>query len=134
LPYFFTRRYSAKTTAERFGAVHNFLVHKWYFDELYAAAFVRPTLSAARGLATFDKYVVDGLVNTSAAVTTLLSKLEGVFDNIAVDGVVKLVGLGVYAAGDQSRRLQTGRLRNYLMVLALGLIGLCAGVFLWVRG
>ena len=27
---------------ERFARVHNFLLHKWYFDELYDAAFVRP--------------------------------------------------------------------------------------------
>ena len=54
------------------------------------------------------------------------------FDTIAVDGLVKLVGYGVYEAGDKGRMLQTGRLRNYLMVLAVGLIGLCAGVFIWV--
>jgi proton-translocating NADH-quinone oxidoreductase chain L len=133
LPYFFRRRFSPKTTAERFAGVHDFLVHKWYFDELYPVVFVRPTLSIALGLSIFDKRVVDGFVNTTAAITSLLSRLEGVFDQIAVDGLVNLVAWGVYATGDRSRALQTGRLRNYLMVLAVGLILLCAGVFFWVR-
>ena len=88
----------------------------------------------ARGLATFDKVVVDGVVNTSARITELLSRLEGVFDRIAVDGLVNLVAQGVYVLGDWGRMLQTGRLRNYLMVLAVGLVGLFAGAIYWVRG
>jgi proton-translocating NADH-quinone oxidoreductase chain L len=134
LPYVFRRRYNPAAVASRFQPLYNFLVHKWYFDELYWALFVRPTLSAARGLAIFDKRVLDGLVNTSAMLTSLLSKLEGVFDNFAVDGLVNLVAKGMYALGDYGRALQTGRLRSYLMVLAVALVGLFAGVFAWVRG
>ena len=37
---------------------------------------------------------------------------------IAVDSLVNLTGKAVYAAGDWSRSIQTGRLRNYLMFLA----------------
>jgi NADH:ubiquinone oxidoreductase subunit 5 (subunit L)/multisubunit Na+/H+ antiporter MnhA subunit len=134
LPYVFRRRYDPSAVATRLRPLYNFLVHKWYFDELYWALLVRPTLSAARGLAIFDKRVLDGLVNTSAALTSLLSKLEGVFDNFAVDGLVNLFAKGMYALGDYGRALQTGRLRSYLMVLAVALVGLFAGVFAWVRG
>jgi proton-translocating NADH-quinone oxidoreductase chain L len=133
-PNLFRARLSAKAVTDRFSGVYRFLAHKWYFDELYDAVFVRPTLAMANGLAGFDKIVVDGLVNTSARVTELLSRGEGVFDRIAVDGLVNLVAQGVYVLGDWGRRLQTGRLRNYLMVLAIGLVGLFAGVLLWVRG
>ena len=38
----------AVRTAERFGGVYRFLVHKWYFDELYWAVLVRPCLAFAR--------------------------------------------------------------------------------------
>ena len=41
-PYFVPTRFSAARTAERLGGVYSFLVHKWYFDELYWAVFVRP--------------------------------------------------------------------------------------------
>ncbi len=65
---------------------------------------------------------------------TLLSKWEGVFDLIAVDHLVNLTGRVVYTLGDYGRSIQTGRLRNYLMFLAVALVGLFVGVFAWIRG
>ncbi len=127
------RRFRPETWAERFPRVYSFLKHKWYFDELYHAAFVRNTLGTCLGLAIFDKQVVDGVVNTSAALTSLFSRIDGAFDRIFVDGTVNLVASLSYALGDYGRRIQTGRLRNYLMVLTVALIGLFAGVFVWVR-
>ena len=62
----------------------------------------------------------------SAAAASRLSRLEGMFDRVAVDGLVNLVAKAVYALGDWGRTLQTGRLRNYLMVLAAAVVGLCA--------
>jgi proton-translocating NADH-quinone oxidoreductase chain L len=134
MPYAFRRRFSPAAAAARFPGLHSFLINKWYFDELYDAVFVRPALALAQRLAQFDKLVVDGLVNGAAGFTGLLSRLEGRFDKIAVDGLVNLVALGVYALGDWGRTLQTGRLRNYLMVLAIAVFGLFAGMFAWVRG
>jgi NADH:ubiquinone oxidoreductase subunit 5 (subunit L)/multisubunit Na+/H+ antiporter MnhA subunit len=134
LPYVFRRRFRAETVATRFSGVYNFLAHKWYFDELYDALFVQPTLGLARLLGQLDKFLIDGLVNGSAAVTALLSRLEGVFDQIAVDGLVNVVAQGVYLVGDKGRWIQTGRLRNYLMFLSVALVCLFAGVFVWVRG
>ena len=98
----------------------DFLVHKWYFDELYWAVFVRPCLAFARLCRQIDQVLIDGLVNGSAAATAFLSRLDGVFDMIAVDRLVNLTAKAVYVAGDWSRSIQTGRLRNYLMFLAVG--------------
>jgi proton-translocating NADH-quinone oxidoreductase chain L len=134
LPYFTTRRFAPHKTAARFEGVYRFLVHKWYFDELYDALFVRPTLALARLSSDFDKRFIDGVVNSTAKVTVLLSRLEGLFDKFAVDYLVNLTGRVVYAIGDWGRGIQTGRLRNYLMFLAVALVGLFAGVFAWVRG
>ena len=134
LPFVFRRRFDPGAATTRFPGVYRFLTHKWYFDELYAATLVRPTLALARALAWFDRHALDGLVNAAASLTAGLSRLEGAFDRVAVDRLVNLSALAVYAAGDGGRRLQTGRLRNYLMVLAVGLVGLFAGVFAWVRG
>ena len=134
LPYFFKRRFNPREAAERFGGLYTFLVHKWYFDELYDAVFVRPTLALARGLAAFDKYVIDGVVNGSASLTVIQSKLSGLFDMRGVDGLVNLTARFLYGVGDWGRTIQTGRLRNYVMFLAVALVGLFAGVFAWVRG
>jgi NADH:ubiquinone oxidoreductase subunit 5 (subunit L)/multisubunit Na+/H+ antiporter MnhA subunit len=133
-PYFVPTRFSATRAAERFGGVYRFLVYKWYFDELYWAVFVRPCLAIARLCREIDQVLIDGLVNSSAAATALLSQFEGVFDMIAVDRLVNLTAQAVYVAGDWSRSIQTGRLRNYLMLLAVGLVGLFAGVLAWIRG
>ncbi|MFI5458584.1 MAG: NADH-quinone oxidoreductase subunit L [Isosphaerales bacterium] len=133
-PYFVPARLSAARTAARFGGVYRFLVHKWYFDELYWAVFVWPCLALARLCRQIDQVLIDGLVDGSAAATALLSRLEGVFDMIAVDRLVNLTAKTVYVAGDWSRSIQTGRLRNYLMFLAVALVGLLAGAIVWIRG
>jgi proton-translocating NADH-quinone oxidoreductase chain L len=121
-------------TAASFPGLYDFLINKWYFDELYDAALVRPTLALARLASNLDRFIIDGFINGSAALTELLSRLEGLFDNLAVDGLVNWSARGVYFAGDWSRSLQTGRLRNYLMFLAAALVGLFASVFVWIQG
>lgn len=128
------RRVEPAKVSQRFGPVYDFLVHKWYFDELYWAVLVRPTLGFCQVCSRFDKIVLDGVVNGSARITELLSRLQGVFDKVAVDGLVGAVAQGVYATGDWGRSIQTGRLRNYLMFLAVALVGLFAGVFAWIKG
>ena len=47
---------------------------------------------------------------------------------------MNLTARAVYVLGDRSRLIQTGRLRNYLMFLTVALVGLFAGVFVWIRG
>jgi proton-translocating NADH-quinone oxidoreductase chain L len=132
-PYFVPTRMSAARTAARFGGIYAFLVHKWYFDELYWAVFVRPCLALARLCRQIDQVLIDGLINGSAAATALLSRLEGKFDMIAVDRLVNLTAQAVYFVGDWGRSIQTGRLRNYLLFLATGLVVLFAGVVAWIR-
>ena len=126
------RRLDPRRSAQRFGPVHEFLVRKWYFDELYRATLVRPALALARAIGRVDRRGIDGVVDGSARLTTRLSRLEGVFDRVAVDGLVSLVASGVFAAGDRARWLQSGSLRGYLMVLAAAVVGLFAAMFAWV--
>jgi NADH-quinone oxidoreductase subunit L len=47
-------------------ALHTFLEHKWYFDELYDAVFYRPVLATGRFANSFvERVVVDGLVTAT---------------------------------------------------------------------
>ncbi len=121
------------TSARRYSWAYDLFIHKWYFDEIYDALLVKPTLALARGVAAFDKAFVDGIVNAAAGLTVGLSKFEGFFDRFAVDGLVTLVSRLVYVLGDYGRSIQTGRLRNYLALLALAVVGLFAGVFYWIQ-
>jgi NADH:ubiquinone oxidoreductase subunit 5 (subunit L)/multisubunit Na+/H+ antiporter MnhA subunit len=127
------RLYDPKYAVQRFGGLYKFLVNKWYFDEMYDVLFVRPTLALARGSSGFDRWVIDGVVNGSAYLTVLLSRLEGAFDHRGVDWVVNAVARVVYVSGDWGRGIQTGRVRNYLMFLAVALVGLFAGMFVWIQ-
>ena len=121
-----------KLMADRFGGLYKFLSHKWYFDELYQAVFVKPALWLACAASEVDRLGVDRAVNGAAATTRAASRFEGFFDNFAVDGLVRLVALGIYGLGDWGRGLQTGRLRNYLGVLAAAVVALFIGVFFWI--
>ena len=45
------RRIDPARMAYHFGGLYTFLRNKWYFDEVYDALFVRPTLAIARAIA-----------------------------------------------------------------------------------
>jgi NADH:ubiquinone oxidoreductase subunit 5 (subunit L)/multisubunit Na+/H+ antiporter MnhA subunit len=132
LPYFVPQRLSPAAASRRFHGLYTLFRNKWYFDDIYRAVLVQPCLDLARLLGQLDKSLIDGVVNGLASLTDQLSRLEGYFDNVGVDRLVNLLGQAVYLLGDRSRAIQTGRLRNYLMFLAVALVGLFATVFAWV--
>jgi NADH:ubiquinone oxidoreductase subunit 5 (subunit L)/multisubunit Na+/H+ antiporter MnhA subunit len=133
LPFFFRTRYDARQAADRLGGLYTFLTHKWYFDELYDTVFVQPARALAKACSEFDRRVVDGIVNGTAQVAVLFSWVGGLFDRVGVDYLVNLIARLVYVVGDWSRGIQTGRLRHYLMFLAVALVGLFVGLIAWVR-
>ena len=132
LPFAPSLRLSPARAAVRFRPLYALFKNKWYFDELYAMALVRPCLRLAKACAGLDRLVIDAVVNGAARTVELLSRAGGMFDRLGVDGLVNGLAASVYLAGDRARSIQTGRIRNYLMFLALAVIGLFAGVFAWV--
>ncbi len=108
--------------AARFPAVHRWLSNKYYVDEAYDATAVRGTWSAARGLFGFDSRFIDGvLVNGSRHLTVATSLLSGFFDKYFVDGAVNLVGWVSRLGSRFFRRLQSGFVSQYALVLAVGM-------------
>ncbi len=99
-------------------ALHN----KWYFDELYEATAIRAVLAVRMALNWFDTWVIDGLVNGSATVTRAVSVFEGLFDSRVVDGAVDGVGAVITRAGANVRRIQTGRLQTYVVLVLVGVL------------
>jgi len=128
------RIFSAEPFAKRFSFLYDLFRNKWYFDDLYGAIFVRPTMSLARNLANFDKKVVDGIVNGAGKTALLLSRISGVFDRIAIDAMVNTLADTVFRIGERGRMLQTGRLRQYLAFLAVGVVGLFGYLYVWIQG
>jgi len=81
------------------------LLNKYYVDELYGAAVVRPFVALSRALWSF-------------------------FDEVVVDGTVNAVGWAVRAAGSVVRQLQSGYVGGYALAMVLGLVAVLGFYFL----
>jgi NADH-quinone oxidoreductase subunit L len=112
--------YRQKTIdSQRFGAAfggvpYGWVLNKYYVDELYDFAIVRPYLALTRALAWFDLHIIDGVVNLAATLTVIGSWLSGLFDNYIVDGLINAASLVTLDLGGRLRRLQTGSINGYL--------------------
>jgi NADH-quinone oxidoreductase subunit L len=110
---------SGKLSAERMsefagGLPYRLSFSKYYVDEAYDRAVVRPYMLATRGAAWFDLHIIDGMVNLAAVITVFGSWLSGLFDNYVVDAMVNLAANSTLAAGGRLRRLQSGSINGYL--------------------
>jgi NADH-quinone oxidoreductase subunit L len=122
--FYGTRLLNPGDVKRQFASLHTFLVEKWWFDELYDVMFVRSVQVVARWCAACDKYVFDGILHASARLTVLASHWDRVFDEQIVDGLVNWVADVTFATGSVLRFLQTGRLRQYVMFIVVGVVGI----------
>jgi NADH:ubiquinone oxidoreductase subunit 5 (subunit L)/multisubunit Na+/H+ antiporter MnhA subunit len=88
-------------------ALYTASLNKWYFDDLNNLIFYRFGGAVANGVMWFDVRVVDGIVNGIGTVTQ--------------------------STGDGIRRIQTGRVQNYALGIALGLVVIAALFLLLAR-
>ncbi len=104
------------------GVPYRTVLNKYYVDEIYEATVVRGTLGLSRFLSTFDRVIVDGLVNGVATVTRWVAQAEGAFDRYVVDGFVNLVGSVTMWFGSRAREVQTGHIYSYLYAIVIGVV------------
>ena len=118
---------------QQFAGVYRFLIHKWWFDELYNALFVQPTLFIARRISEFDRKIIDGLIHGLAAFTKLLARLEdSIVDRFLVDGLINAVARRTWNLGLSLHSMQTGQLRQYVMFIVVGTVALFVLIsFFW---
>ncbi len=110
-------------------AVHAFLINKWHFDELYDTMFVRP-MHVVGGLAvSFDRRFLDGTLHGLVRGTVKVSEWDRRFDERVVDGLVNLVASATGSVARSFRTLQTGRVRQYVMFIAVGVLALFVLLF-----
>ncbi|MGA2616150.1 MAG: NADH-quinone oxidoreductase subunit L [Thermoguttaceae bacterium] len=102
----------------QFAPVHRFLLRKWWFDELYDLLLLRPVLGMAQAVAALDRRWIDGLVDGAARAVARIARLDDWIDRLFVDGLVNLTARATYALGLRLRRVQTGNLRQYVLLLA----------------
>lgn len=111
-----------ETTMLQSGGIFRVLNRKWYFDELYEASFVRAVMVGRTVLNWFDAHIVDRLVNLSATLTRGISFIDRLFDEWVVDGLVNAVAGVIRWAGSGLRRIQTGRLQTYVVLVMGGIM------------
>jgi NADH-quinone oxidoreductase subunit L len=102
-----SRPEAVRTITARVPFLYRASLNKWWFDELYHLLFIVIGGRVAAFLWWFDRRIIDGSVNDLASAT---------------------VGVG-----RDLRRIQTGRVQNYALGIALGLI-VMAGSFLVLAG
>ncbi|MFN9368972.1 MAG: NADH-quinone oxidoreductase subunit L [Planctomycetia bacterium] len=107
-----------------FRPVYAFLAGRWYFDELYHALFVLPAQGIAHLASWFDRSVIDGLIHGVAWTARQLAGVDAWIDRTVVDGFVNATANATWTAGLELKKLQTGRLRQYVMFIAVGTVAL----------
>ena len=115
---------SPKKISERFGFLYDWSLNKFYFDENYNRFLYQPLLKLSDTISWldwefYDKYFINGF----GRATNLLSKLSGKFDYDGIDqGLVDGLGRITDAGGKNLRKIQTGRLQNYLLYVVAGIL------------
>jgi NADH-quinone oxidoreductase subunit L len=118
--------------AERWAGAHRLLSNKYYVDELYNATVVNGTFTAGDGLWVVDRTVVDGAVNGASKVTVISAWFSGLTDKTVVDGLVNWIASFVQEGSLLFRRLQTGLVQNYAMLMLFGIFAFVS-IYLLVR-
>jgi NADH-quinone oxidoreductase subunit L len=106
----------------RIRRLHSLVLHKYYVDEAYQAAVVRPFFGLTSALNRLDAGVVDGAVNLAGTLTRAFCRLDGWIDAHLVDGLVNAVANATQALGARLRRVQTGLLQDSIYLLVSGLL------------
>jgi NADH-quinone oxidoreductase subunit L len=118
--------------AQRFPGAYRLLLNKYFVDEGYNATVIRGTIASARGLFAVDRNVVDGAVNGTGNITVVTSWLSSLADRSIVDGAVNALGRGAEEASFTFRRLQTGLIQNYALLMLLGVFAFVS-IYLFAR-
>ena len=87
-------------------------------------SFVRPVHFVAAIIAWLDKQVIDGFINNLARWTRGIAGIDDLIDRYFVDGAVNLTAAWIWSLGNSLRGLQTGKLRQYVMLIVIGTVAL----------
>ncbi len=122
--FYATKAFDPNDARRTFAPLYRFFIHKWYFDEAYEKIFVGPVLVISNWVAAIDKKGLDWLADNSARLVGSCAWLDDWFDRHVVDRLIDLMAAGTYRVGIRLRSLQTGSLRGYVMLLAVGMVAL----------
>jgi len=134
---YFTHRASAERVIASSGilrALYTFLENRWYINAVYYKVFVNAPLAAANWTHVHFEWGVLQKVNTGGeALAKDLSAGGGWLDTSVIDRLANRIGDAGQALSRSARRIQTGVVENYVLVLVLGLLAMLL-VFIVLTG
>ena len=115
-----------------FGGAFRFAQKKYLVDELYDWVIIRPSLWFADVFVAqwMDAVVIDGIINGIGRLGVAIGNgLRNGFDAPIINGAADGIAGGTRGAGGLLRRLQTGRVQQYLAGAISGLVVLVIILF-----
>ena len=112
------------------------LKNKYYFDEFYDRAFVKPAYWFAENVVYrfLDQGVIDGILHSFGPATDRLGSI--IRNNFDLPVINRFFGDGsaevTYRAGDKLRAVQTGRIQQYLMLALVVFIAIGAVLYFFL--
>ncbi len=102
--------------------LYQLAANTYYVDECYGRFIIRPFLSVAERLFAFDQRVIDAAVNGVGRLGTTIGALKERFDQLVVDRLVNATAETARGLGLFLRRLQTGVVHQYLLVVIVAVV------------
>lgn len=106
-------------------SLYTFLENRWYINAIYYKVFVNaPIAIGGWMLANVEIGFLDRSSDAGASLATLaiyLSKAGNWFDVNVVDAIADGISGAGQAISRMARRMQTGVLKDYILVFALGI-------------
>ena len=102
--------------------LYTLAANKYYVDEFYGRWIIQPFLAATEHLAVFDRRVIDAAVDGAGRLGQALATLKERFDRSCIDRVVNGIAQTARGLGSGLRRLQTGVVHQYLLVVVVAVV------------
>ena len=109
------------------GPLHPILKNRYYLDDFYGWAFVKPSQwLGVQVIAFLDRGIIDAILHVIGRIFTWLGDLVKVLNLWLIDGVGDGIPIAIFNFGGWLRRMQTGRVQQYmlLVLVAAVLIGI----------
>ncbi|MBZ0255315.1 NADH-quinone oxidoreductase subunit L [bacterium] len=116
---YFKKWIPADRIALTFRPLYQLSLNKYYIDELYWATIIGFVMEIRKVLASFDRIVIDGIVNLTAPILRGSANFSGGVDRFVVDGVLNLGAVIVQAVGSVSTLVQSGVIQSYILKIAM---------------
>ena len=112
-------------------AIWRWMENKFYVDELYDWAFVRPSYWVSETLVSqiIDRGIIDGTLHFIARAGIFTGELFKRFNRVVIDGVGDGIPQGIGLFSRWFRFIQSGNVQQYMLMVALSAIVLGIVVF-----